>query len=206
MLSTFFGFGGRIGRLRYFVSSIALGIAMVFLVAFAFVGAITQSGGKGSGSVLSGFVPLLFIAPLFLWSSLALQAKRIRDIGWNPAMVIPAWMTISVFATMLTVFTGGKGGGLSMLGGMINLTMSIVLLAWPGDGNRDDGGAFGTYHAPEPLRYHEPPPLRQKPARVPGEDAPGLVPPRVRAASPPPRPVMAPPVRGPGGFGRRGLS
>ena len=205
MVGTFFGFGGRIGRLQYFGYSCVLGVGMVVIAAFALAGAVGHTTGKGdAAAAASSLLPLLIVLPVFLWSSLALQAKRIRDIGWNPAVVIPAWMTVSAVAAMLSVF-GGKGSGVSTLGGLINLGMSMVLLFWPGNGRRHDeeGEGKGKYHLPEPLVYHEAPPIRREPARYPGDPPPHQVPPPVRPAS---RPTPAAPPRGPGGFGKRGLS
>ena len=205
MLGTFFGFGGRIGRLQYFGFSMVLGIAMTVIAMVSFASAIGHSAGKGTSAagVASSFLPLLILVPLFLWSSLALQAKRIRDIGWNPAVIIPVWMVVSTGAGLTGIF-GGKGSGIAALGGLINLCMSGVLLLWPGDGRRheDGDGEGGRWQLPEQFVYHEPPPFRAAPVKIPGDPPSHLVPPPVRPA---PRPAPPPP-RGPGGFGKRGLS
>ena len=203
MIGTFFGFGGRIGRLQYFGCSLVLGVGVVVLAMFSFAGALSHSAGKGAdaAAAAASFLPLLILLPVFLWASLALQAKRIRDIGWNPAVVIPLWMVVST-AAGLTGVLGGKGSGLAALGGLINLAMSGVLLLWPGDGRRhEDGG--DRWSLPDTGVYHEVAPLRAAPARVPGDPPSHLVPPPVRPAA-----RIAPPARlqGPGGFGRRGTS
>lgn len=192
MLGTFFGFGGRLGRLQYLGYATLLGVGFWMLVGLSLLTALTSlsgSGGGKGGGLGAMLLPLVILVPLFGWSSLALQAKRIRDIGWNPAVVIPAWMVVTTVALFATLLAGATGKGHPSLLGMVNLPMTAVLLLWPGV-ERNSG--FGSsYHEPEPLARHD--------HALPVARTPMVAKPVVRPASPPP-------VRGPGGFGRRGLS
>ena len=80
MLASIFGFKGRIGRIRYLLSLMALGPALVF----AFVALMFAFGfhlGDKAAMMKSIVLAALAVGPLWFWTSLSLQACRIRDIG-----------------------------------------------------------------------------------------------------------------------------
>jgi uncharacterized membrane protein YhaH (DUF805 family) len=153
-------------------------------------------GGRGAGGLGASVLPLAFIGlivfPVSLWASFALQARRIRDIGWNPAYVIPAWLVIVTVDIILAGPTT-LPGGLSVyhgtfVGSLANLALSGCLLFWPGNGGQDDAPA---------------PKIDRSPKRAP---PPPSVPAWMTPATPPPAQSnwSAAPAR-PTGFGRRGL-
>jgi hypothetical protein len=73
----------------------------------------------------------------YFWMSFALQAKRIRDIGLSPLMVIVGLMLFSMFdAAVLSriihfkLWSLGPNTG---IGGLVNLAYLGMLLFWPGE-------------------------------------------------------------------------
>ncbi len=96
MLGFLFGFNARIGRLHYFLSSVALAIAMAIGI---FAIAATAFRGTPKGMPLSfdqlGW-PLLVVAAIFILMTLTLQSMRFRDIGWDPVCIIPGWIALAV--------------------------------------------------------------------------------------------------------------
>jgi uncharacterized membrane protein YhaH (DUF805 family) len=104
MLSAMFSFHGRIGRMQYFLRSMALGAAIGVV---AVIGCVSLIGGGGLEALRNGQAPaggsLVLIAllalialPAAFWSSFSLQARRFRDIGWNPIIVMPAWIVVDM--------------------------------------------------------------------------------------------------------------
>ena len=133
MLNIILGFGGRVGRLHYFLLSLLLGFVMTLLT-FAIIFGMMPHYVEVGGKVPDGMPPMillvtmLVVTPPFLWFSFALQAKRIRDIGWPPLIVVPAW----IVANIVDAVAAGGGHGGSAIGLGINAGMVLVLLFWPG--------------------------------------------------------------------------
>jgi uncharacterized membrane protein YhaH (DUF805 family) len=137
MLEALFSFRGRINRLQYFGWGLALAGAMAVL---AIPLVVLMIGAHVAGAPAVGLIALI-VAPPFLWASFALQAKRFRDIGWNPVYVIPAWIAIDAVdllvaktAPMLAV---GALHTHTLIGVLANLILGGSLLFWPG--RADDG-------------------------------------------------------------------
>jgi uncharacterized membrane protein YhaH (DUF805 family) len=201
MLSAMFSFHGRIGRMQYFLRSMALGAAIGIVVA---IGCASLVGGGGLEALRNGQPPaggsLVLIAllalialPAAFWSSLSLQARRFRDIGWNPIFVMPAWIAVDmidfIMAKAVPAMAVGRGHHATAIGALVGLALSGSLLFWPGNG---EGGE--TYAPPPPEPRDPVDRFRAKPAPTPVRD-------------PAPARVIAP-VQASGpvtGFGRRGL-
>ena len=141
MLAAVFGFGGRINRLQYFLGSLGLGAALIAMMILAF-------GAMGFHAPTS-FSPALGIALLIvvlgflasMWVSFSLQARRFRDMGWNPLAAILGWIGVDMVCEILALPGLHAGGHLHpamttsypmMLNGLINLGLSGCLLFWPG--------------------------------------------------------------------------
>jgi uncharacterized membrane protein YhaH (DUF805 family) len=94
MLGFFFGFHARLGRLHYFLSCIGFGLVMTAIIfaAESFAFRDTAAGSTLSTNLI--ILPALCLVPFVLWVTVSLQSMRIRDIGWNPAYVVPAWLLI----------------------------------------------------------------------------------------------------------------
>jgi uncharacterized membrane protein YhaH (DUF805 family) len=95
MLGFLFGYNARLGRMHYFLATIALAVVMT-AICFAIAGYAFQNTPRGSipsMSLLSW--PVIGAGLLFMYATLMLQSMRIRDIGWDPVCVIPAWSTMA---------------------------------------------------------------------------------------------------------------
>ena len=197
MFHNILGFGGRMGRLEFFLISIVFGFFMGLLILALFLG-FTPRGATASEARAALESPglrlilLLGVLPIWLWFSLAFQAKRFRDIGWNPLYIIPGWFVASLIDQLVSIFfptlalLPGQG---TWLGLLLDLFLIGSLLFWPSapTGTGDWSGGSHVFGAPDPE------PQRGRP----------------RAAIPTPRPAAPTwsPAPAPvsSGFGRRGL-
>ncbi len=191
MLHNILGFGGRMGRLEYFLACMALGLLMTMLglaLVFTFMPHIGSRYGERPAVPLGFMIILLgVLAPIYLWFALAFQAKRYRDMGWNPLYVIPGSIGVFVIIALLSPFVPG----LSVLGLLFNVTLTCCLWFWPSAPTGDGDWYSGSYHDGPP---HPGPEIDRAPAFQSRRPA------TVRTSAPPP--VFTP---APSGFGRRGL-
>lgn len=182
MLGFLFGFNARLGRLHYFLASLALGVVMVAL-GVAVVGNFLVN--NKSASQLAW--PLIGLGVIFIAASLSLQCMRIRDIGWDPVLVMPTWIAICIVdhlvATKIPSLALHPFHSGTVVGGLFNFGMVLALWFWPS----------GDYVAPPP-RFDssawEPDPAQRQPDP----------PPRGVSESMPAPPVARPAIRE---FGRR---
>jgi uncharacterized membrane protein YhaH (DUF805 family) len=188
MLHNILGFGGRLGRLEFFLSCVGLGF-LVMLLILALLAGFAPHFGRGATSLPPGLMVARYVLvmPIYLWFGLALQAKRLRDMGWNPLYVIPGSIAGSVILSLLSPFVPG----LAVLNAVLSILMTLCLLFWPSQ-PADDGDWYGdSYHDgsvdPERVIDRAPASKSRRPATV-------------RTSAPPP--VFTP---APSGFGRRGL-
>jgi uncharacterized membrane protein YhaH (DUF805 family) len=145
MLGFIFGLNARLGRLHYFLATIVVAIVMTglcFLVAFS----VFQTVPRGTQFMFDTVKwPVIGLGTLFCAISFTLQSMRIRDIGWDPVCVIPTWIAILV----VDFAVARKFPGLSLgpehygtvVGGLVNLVMTLALLFWPSgdlDGSAPD--------------------------------------------------------------------
>ena len=136
MLGFLFGFNARLGRLHYFLATIGLGVVMTGL---CFVLAPTIYRSMPRGVPLSfahmGW-PVIALTVFFMFGTISLQCMRIRDIGWDPVCVVPAWITILIIdrlvAAKFPALLLGSEHHATAVGGLINLGMMLALLFWPG--------------------------------------------------------------------------
>ena len=140
MLDYVFGLNARLGRLQFFFASIALAVVMT-VICFAIVmnGLVAFPKGiqpEQTSWTLLGW-PILFAAAFFMLATFTLQAMRIRDIGWDPVVVIGGWIAVMVIdvivATKMPSLALGPGQHATAVSGLVNLAMTGILLFWPGD-------------------------------------------------------------------------
>ena len=131
MLGFLFGFNARLGRLHYFLASLGLGVLMVAL-GVAVVGNFLINNNK-SASQLAW--PLIVLAVIFVAASLSLQCMRIRDIGWDPVLVMPTWIAICIVdhlvATKIPSLSLDPFHSGTVVGSLFNLGMVLALWFWP---------------------------------------------------------------------------
>jgi uncharacterized membrane protein YhaH (DUF805 family) len=130
MLASVFSFRGRINRLQYFLGNFAVGGALALLAAMLISFTELAPTARPSLTMALDAVFLVVAAPLAIWSAASLQARRLRDIGWEPLIVIPMWVGLLVLAG----FAAQAGFALSQaaLASMISLAMLACLYGWPG--------------------------------------------------------------------------
>lgn len=179
-MSILFGFAGRIGRLEYFLLTILLAVVMTALVLTLVWGLASHYPMSPGATEPPSTLIILIVAivgPIFLWFTLALQAKRFRDMGWNPLHVLSGWIAAIVIDTFIAYSVPSlalESGDGTAIGALINLVMFGCLLFWPSM----PAGSDDSYHTI---------PSRERPAPV--------VPPPARSD------LFAAPA--PSGFGRR---
>jgi uncharacterized membrane protein YhaH (DUF805 family) len=198
MLNNILGFGGRMGRLEYFLACMGLGFFVILLMLALIFGFKPHGESYASAGVPTGLTLALLIVvlPIYLWFALAFQAKRLRDMGWNPLYVMPAyfWLLLVdrfVSFTMPTLAVGHHAGSGTLIGALFNLAMCLCLLFWPSKPTGDGDWYSNTSYrddAPDPE-----PVTNYAPAFTPRPAAP---------RTPPPAPGFTP---APSGFGRRGV-
>ena len=173
MLETLFSFHGRINRLQYFGWGLALAGAMT---ALAIPLVVWMIAAHVAATPAVGLIAL-FIAPPLLWASFALQAKRFRDIGWNPLYVILGWIAIDavdlLVAKTVPMLAVGALHTHTLIGALVNLILGGSLLFWPG--RADDGSSnvaeTDWSRPPEPAREVRPTPTAPAAVRAPAWNA-----------------------------------
>ena len=191
MFHTILGFGGRMARREYFFANLALRF-LVGLLLLALSAGFTPHGASHYGErppVPTGLLIILFgfVLPFYLWFALAFQAKRYRDMGWNPLYVMPGSVCAFVMIGLLFPFVPG----MAVVGVLLYLCLGLSLLFWPSQPTGNGDWYSGSYHDspfdPQPEIDTAPAFKSRRPATV-------------RTSAPPP--VFTP---APTGFGRRGL-
>jgi uncharacterized membrane protein YhaH (DUF805 family) len=144
VLAKLFSFHGRLTRLEFLgwsfgATFIFIGAAVLFIV-------LGVSDGRMNAAV-TGLIAILALVVAAVWSGLALQVKRVRDMGLSPLLVIGGLMAFEVFDTLVlrhVVHLSFLPGGLhTAVGELAQLAFIGVLLFWPSAGR---GG--GSYEEP----------------------------------------------------------
>lgn len=174
MLSFAFGLNARLGRLHYFLASIALAVAMTVLCVLVALAVFQSVPHATHLSYDTMKWPIIALGTLFFLVTVTLQSMRIRDIGWDPVCVIPTWMAL----TALDYAMAHKFPGLSVgpehygtvVGGLLNLGMTLALLFWP-SGDHDGSGFSEPRFQPDPPSRgsHAAPAVADRIARATGE-------------------------------------
>jgi uncharacterized membrane protein YhaH (DUF805 family) len=150
-----FGFNARLGRLHYFLATIALAVLMT-TICFVIASYLIQSNPR---EMLASAGPLpwsvITAAVFFGWMTFTLQSMRIRDIGWDPVCVIPAWIAIlvvdHVVAGRIPAWSLGNDHSGTVIGALTNLVLFLALMFWPGgDYQEPFNDAYRTPDKPAP--------------------------------------------------------
>jgi uncharacterized membrane protein YhaH (DUF805 family) len=174
MLGFIFGLNARLGRLQYFLITIAVAVLMT-AICFVIARQAWQNTANGVPlSIDSIKGPALVVGIMFMLITLTLQSMRIRDIGWDPVCVIPGWIAILIIDMMIA----RKFPGLSLgsehhgtaVSAIVNLGLMLALLFWPSADYDSSPPVSGEPRRPDPA-----PPRRtnsivaERIARVSGE-------------------------------------
>jgi uncharacterized membrane protein YhaH (DUF805 family) len=144
MLGFLFGFNARLGRLHFVLGIIAVAVAGV-ATDLALSPYTIQQLASGAKPAANPFAwPLIFPTLGFLWIKLTLKSMRIRDMGWDPVCVIPAWIALgivdSVVASKVPAWSIGHVHHGTLVGEMIQVALLFALTFWPS----------GRFEAPTP--------------------------------------------------------
>jgi uncharacterized membrane protein YhaH (DUF805 family) len=121
MFAAVFSFRGRLNRRQYFFGNLAVAAALALLGAM-FIGFIELAPTARPTFAMSlEAVLLVIVSPLAVLGALSLQARRLRDVGLEPLLVIPLW-----------IGSLGLVQSLPMLAVAVNLAVLACLYAWPG--------------------------------------------------------------------------
>jgi uncharacterized membrane protein YhaH (DUF805 family) len=148
MLGFLFGFNARLGRMQFFLATIGLAVVMT-AICFAMASYFYPYNPRAAlpSAQLIGW-PVIVAGLGFAYMTITLQSMRIRDIGWDPVCVIPAWVAILIVdklvANKLPALAYGHDAHGTLVGAAVNL-LFLALMFWPGGeyGAADPGGAGG---------------------------------------------------------------
>ncbi|QPF88556.1 DUF805 domain-containing protein [Bradyrhizobium commune] len=147
MLGFLFGFNARLGRLQFFLASVALAIVMTAICfAIAMASLRTSSPAAVRPEDLMKNWAIIAAIVFFGLATFTLQSMRIRDIGWDPVCVIPAWFALMIVdhvaAGRFPAWAIGQEHQGTMVGGIVNLGLMLALTFWP------SAGSEGSYNNP----------------------------------------------------------
>ncbi len=175
MLGFIFGFNARLGRLAYFLYSFAFGVVVGVVIVAAVViayrnGMLNKAHGFSPAAIsLRSLIPILVVGLFVVWSVVCLMSMRIRDIGWNPAYVVPIYLLVVgvdayVAMTMPALaFHQGRPG--TVFGTALEFVFNLTLLFWPSGAYESASPDITERLAPsrEPLT---PPTATERPVRT----------------------------------------
>lgn len=101
-MGEFFGFDGRVSRLGYLWRSIVVGICILALAGlsiWALTFVFVPDGLAGPVGLQRDVITGAFL--LALWASFALASKRLRDMGLEPAHIVPLYAALWVINAVL---------------------------------------------------------------------------------------------------------
>jgi uncharacterized membrane protein YhaH (DUF805 family) len=147
MLGFVFGLNARLGRLHFLLASVALAIVMTAICfAIAMAALRTTSPSMIRPEDLMSNWAIIAAIVFFGLATFTLQSMRIRDIGWDPVCVIPAWFALMivdhVVAARFPAWAIGQEHQGTTIGGLINLGLMLALTFWP------SGASEGSYGSP----------------------------------------------------------
>lgn len=139
MFRILFGFEGRLGRLAFFGwtlvgALIVFATALIWLVIGAVCAILLPSGTEAPRAmgIAMGASALI----VGTWTTLALQAKRLRDLGLKPMLwIVGAWAAMLADYLLLAPLTDVRFfppfDRQTPLGGLVGLAYMIALFFWP---------------------------------------------------------------------------
>ncbi len=136
MLGFLFGLNARLGRLHFFLASIVLAVLMTaicFAIAMAVIGNTSPSLIRPEELVTNRAMIAAMV--FFGLVTVTLQSMRIRDIGWDPVCVVPAWIALMVVdhvvAGRFPAWAIGQEHQGTVVGALVNLVLMLALTFRP---------------------------------------------------------------------------
>ncbi|WP_247499171.1 hypothetical protein [Bradyrhizobium sp. 149] len=133
MLGFVFGLNPRLGRLHFFLASVALAVVMTaicFGIAMAVLRNTSPSAIRPEDLMKSWAIIAAIV--FFGAATFTLQSMRIRDIGWDPVCVIPAWIALMivdhVVAGRFPAWAIGQEHQATAVGALVNLVLMLALM------------------------------------------------------------------------------
>ncbi len=140
MFAAVFSFRGRINRRQYFFGNLASGAVLSLLGAMFISFVELPPTARPTPAMSMEAAMLVILAPLAVWSAVSLQARRMRDIGWEPLIALPMW-----------IGAAGLAQNQPMLAVTFSLAMLGCLYGWPGrQGGRSTSSGGGRLLTPAP--------------------------------------------------------
>jgi uncharacterized membrane protein YhaH (DUF805 family) len=136
MLGFLFGFNARLGRMHYFLATIGLAVGMtaICFVIASYVFHINPRATASPGDLLQTW-PVIAAMVFFGAMTFTLQSMRIRDIGWDPVCVVPAWgaimMVDALVASKVPAWSLGPEHHGTPVGALVNLVLFLAMMFWP---------------------------------------------------------------------------
>ncbi|WFU68682.1 DUF805 domain-containing protein [Bradyrhizobium sp. CB2312] len=138
MLDLVFGFNTRLGRLKFFLATLALAVVMTaicFAVAMSVLRNVNPANVRPDDLLKSSGMIAAMV--FFALATITLYSMRFRDIGWDPVCVVPAWIALMIVDYVVAMkfphLAMGQEHTGTVVGGIVNLALTLVLLFWPGD-------------------------------------------------------------------------
>jgi uncharacterized membrane protein YhaH (DUF805 family) len=134
-LGEIFGFDGRINRLGYLWRSIVVGAGLLALTMLGATALATlRPEGLGDFETWTQRLTMAVIL-LGLWAGFALTTRRLRDMGLEPAHVVPAYAALWVVNTELLQpmarLEPQNYGACEAVWLVLQVLFAILLLFWP---------------------------------------------------------------------------
>ena len=134
MLGFLFGLNSRLGRPHFLLSLIGL-VLVTAVVLFVLTGRVPQSDQiRGDIAFALAQVPVVVALIIFAVIVLQLACMRIRDIGWDPVMVMAGWIATmfvdKLIATKLPTLALTPEHFGTVIGALASFALGIALLFW----------------------------------------------------------------------------
>ena len=152
----FLGFDGRISRLGYLWRSVVAALGIGVLAAGGVFAMIVVRPQSVTGGVDAWMQWLITGLTLFgLWIGIALAGRRLRDMGLEPAYIVPFWVALWVVNTVLLAPMSDlwpqRYHALEDGWAVLQFMSALPLLFWPG---RPPAEPVRTGYEPaEPTQY-----------------------------------------------------
>jgi uncharacterized membrane protein YhaH (DUF805 family) len=146
MLSFLFGFDARLGRMHYFLATIALAVVMT-AICFVIATYVFENTPKAMLSTTNLLTwPVIAAMVFFGWMTFTLQSMRIRDIGWDPVCVIPGWIALLIVdklvASKIPAWSLDHDRNGTIVGALVNFGLVLALTFWPSGDTQSPSPTF----------------------------------------------------------------